>query len=111
MENFYQNFLQEIEKGVAADNAADALSSDAKNATELHVPEANIQASRTEIWRAILFGSGQVPESLRDAFVLQVLVSILDDQEISIESLHKALRQAFEAVQRVDDAKRYRRAA
>jgi hypothetical protein len=111
MENFYENFLQEIENGTAADHAAKQRSSVTKNVTELHGPEKNLRASGTEIWRAILADCKQVPEPLRHAFVIQVLVSILDDQEISIERLHGALRQAFEAVQRVEEALQWRRAA
>jgi hypothetical protein len=110
MENFYENLLREIEKA-DVENAADGASSETTNLTEVHAPKKNMRASRTEMWQAILTACKRVPESLRHVFVVQVLVSILDDQEISIQSLHNALRRAFKAVQRVEEAKQYRRPA
>jgi hypothetical protein len=108
MENFYENFLKEIEKDVTANKATEAFSG-AKNAME-H-PETKVRATGTEIWKAILTSCEQVPESLRSAFVVQVLISILQDQEVAMETLNKALRKASDAVQRVEEAKQYRDAA
>jgi hypothetical protein len=110
MENFYENFLQEIENADMK-SVASGSSVERNNVTELQAPKKDLRASRTEIWQAILAGSEKIPESLRHAFVVQVLVSILDDQQISIQGLDNALRRAFEAVQRVEEASQYRRSA
>jgi len=108
MENFYENVLQEIEKDAAVNHATEALS---VTKDPIGHPEPQVRASGTQIWKAILTRCEQVPESLRNAFVVQVLVSILHDQKISMESLDRALRQASNAVQRVQEAKQYRDAA
>lgn len=108
MENFYESVLKELEKDATANKATEGFS-DTKNAMELS--EAKPRASGTEIWKAILISCEQVPEFLRNAFVSQVLISILQDQEVSMETLKKALREASNAVQRVEEARQYRNAA
>ena len=108
MENFYENFLKEIEKDATANKATEVVSG-TKNA--MGRPETKVRASGAEVWKAILTSCERVPESLRNAFVVQVLVSILRDQEDSMESLDKALREASDAVQRVKEAKQHRDAA
>jgi len=50
-------------------------------------------------------------KSLQQAFVVQVLILILDTQRISPETLDGALRRASEAVQRVVQARKYTQAA
>ncbi len=108
MENFYENLLKEIANDAADNKATEALSDTTNSMVR---PETRVRASGTDIWKAILASCQQVPAPLRNAFVVQVLICILHDQEISMESLHKALRQASDAVQRVEEAKRYRDAA
>ncbi|MBV8477935.1 MAG: hypothetical protein JO266_19330 [Acidobacteria bacterium] len=80
-------------------------SPEADKASQDSALETETRTSGLEIWRAILTASRQVPESLQHYFVVQVLARILDDHEVSIGSLHKALRQAFDGVKRVEDAR------
>jgi hypothetical protein len=73
--------------------------------TERHTLYRNMRASGTEIWQAVLAHCERVPKSLQQVFVVQVLISILDDVEITRRSLDDSLQKAFEAVQRVEKAK------
>jgi hypothetical protein len=88
-----------------------SFSLESQKAPDSSAPETNTRPSGTEIWRAVLRACQQIPKSLQHAFVVQVLVSILDDQEIPIGSLQEALRKGFESVQRLEEARRHRRAA
>jgi hypothetical protein len=110
MENLYEKLLQESELERACSAAApDSL--DSENRTSSAASETKKRASRAEIWQSILVASRTIPYSLQHAFVVQVLVSILEDQEISIAKLNNALKKAFEAVRRVEEARKVRRAA
>jgi hypothetical protein len=110
MENLYEKLLQESELERAS-SVAPPCSSKSENPTSASASETKTRASRTEIWQSILMACRNVPSSLQHAFVVQVLVSILEDQEISIEKVNEALRKALEAVQRVEEARQFRRAA
>ena len=108
MENFYESFLHESENGAEAQDAA--RKSTESRATDEHVSD-ELQTTHAEIWTAILNACATVPKPLRHAFVVQVLVSVLEGQQISTASLHRALQKAFEAVQRVDEARQIKLAA
>jgi hypothetical protein len=78
-------------------------------AADSSAPATNTQpSSRAEVWRVLLAACKQIPQPLRHFFLVHVLVSILDNQEISNRSLQGALRKGFESVQRVEEARRYR---
>lgn len=84
------------------------FSAELQSTLDSSVPETNTRASGTEVWRAVLKACQQIPKPLQHAFVVQVLVSILDDQAIPIRGLQEALRKGFESVQRVEEARRCR---
>jgi|SRR5215469_12515768 len=84
------------------------LSAESQNAPDSSVAQTIPRPSGTEVWRAVLTACQQIPKSLQHTFVVQVLISILDDPEIPIRSLHEALRRGFESVQRVEETRQCR---
>ena len=115
MENYFETFLREVEDGVEVSDAPPETpfieKAPDEHAKDEHVEKDKVQTSGLEIWSAILKACETVPKPLRHSFVVQVLVSILDDQPVSTGSLHKALQKAFEAVQRVHEARQIKLAA
>ncbi len=81
MDNVYEKLLREVEEQ-----------------TQKHAP-----ISGAEVWQAILAASKQVPESLRQVFTVQVLVSIFDNQPIAREALENSLQSASSSIQRVQE--------
>jgi hypothetical protein len=87
-----------------------SFSSGSTKAPDSSAPETTTQTnSSAEVWQILLTACRQIPKSLQHAFVVQVLVSILEDQEISIRTLQEAVQKGLESVQRVEEARRYRR--
>jgi hypothetical protein len=109
LRNLRDEVLQRKESEVLRDsNPAPVFSADSKNANS-SLTETRPRPSGIEIWRDVLAAARQVPKAQKHAFVVQVLVAILDGQEISSETLQEALRKGFESVQRVKEARQEHR--
>jgi hypothetical protein len=86
------------------------FSSGSANARDSSAPETITQTNTcAAVWEVLLTACRQIPKSLQHAFLVQVLVLILEDQEISIRTFQEALRKGFESVQRVEEAREHRR--
>jgi hypothetical protein len=81
-------------------NAVPVFSAESKDGPNSSLTKTNPRPSGIEIWRAVLAAARRFLRRRNMLFVVQVLVAILDDQEISSETLQKALRKGFESVQR-----------
>lgn len=107
MTNPHDEVLQTKESGASlAFSGVPFFSAESQNAPDFSVAETKPRPRGTEVWRAVLTACQQIPKPLQHAFVVQVLVSILDDPEIPLRSLHEALRRGFESVQRVEETRR-----